>query len=250
MDSLETRYALLKPYVTEYGPQDDAVRPAMLLFHGCGGMRPHVHAYAKAAAATGLRAYTVDSFAPRGWNRTFATSLICTGAVMQGYERSGDVLAMLWGLKQDPRTDMDKVMLTGFSHGGWSIMDLMTEPLKVQGEAKLQDPNPSLADQVKALFLVYPYINFPARSNTNSWLRTPRTFAVLAERDHLTPIKHARKVFEKVRTAGADVQTLELNATHAFDEEDNTGGIMAFSPQAMQASMDAMVTFAKDALAV
>jgi len=225
------------------------MRPAMLLFHGCGGIRPHVHAYAQAAAATGIRAYTVDSFAPRGWNRTFATSLICTGAVMQGYERSGDVLAMLWGLKQDPRVDMDRVMLTGFSHGGWSIMDLMTEPLKRAGEAKLTDPDPTLADRVKALFLVYPYINFPARSNTNTWLRTPRTFAVLAEKDHLTPLKHSRKVFARIRAAGGDVGTLELNATHAFDEDDNKGGIMAFSPEAMQASMDAMVAFTKDVLA-
>jgi acetyl esterase/lipase len=115
--------------------------------------------------------------------------------------------------------------------------------LKRPGEARLKDPNPTLADAVKALFLVYPYINFPARSNTNTWLRTPRTFVVLAEKDHLTPLKHSRRVFEKVRAAGAEVETLELNATHAFDEEDNKGGIMAFSPEAMQASMDAMVRF-------
>ncbi len=237
------RYALLQPFVTVYGPQDDKVRPGMVLFHGCGGLRPHVHLYAQAAALTGTRCYVVDSFAARGWDRNFAVSLICTGAVMQGYERSGDVLSMLWGLKQSGLVDMDKVILTGFSHGGWSIMDLMTEPLVKPGEAKLADPDHTLADAVAGLFLVYPYINFPARSNTRPWVRTPKTFVVLAQKDHLTPIRHSDKIFAKIKAAGADVTTLTLNATHAFDEEDNKGAVMAYSPEAVQASVEAMLKF-------
>jgi len=182
MDTLAQRYALLEPSITVYGLQDDKVRPAIVLFHGCGGLRPHVHLYAQAAALTGARAYVVDSFGPRGWDRNFAVSLICTGAVMQGYERSGDVLAVLWGLRQGGRTDMKKVMLAGFSHGGWSIMDLMTQALTQPGEAKIADPDASLADDLAGLFLVYPYINFPARSNRRPWVRAPRTFAVLAKK--------------------------------------------------------------------
>ena len=241
MDTLAQRYALLKPSITVYGPDDDVVRPAVVLFHGCGGMRPHVHLYAQAAALTGIRAYVVDSFTPRGWDRLFATSMICTGAVMQGYERSGDVLATLWGLKAEGRTDMQNVVLTGFSHGGWSIMDLMTERLTKSGEAKLSDP--ALADAVKGVFLVYPYINFPARSNLYPWVRQPKTFAVLAKRDHLTPYGHSVKIFDKLKAAGADVDTLSLDASHAFDEEDNKGVVMHYDPDAMRRSMEAMLSF-------
>jgi dienelactone hydrolase len=248
MQTMAERYALLKPHITVYGPNDDRVQPAIVLFHGCGGMRPHIHIYAKAAAATGIRAYVVDSFLPRGWDRAFAVSLICTGAFMQGYERSGDVLSVLWGLKESGRVDMDNVVLAGFSHGGWSIMDLMTQGLTRPGEAKLADPDASLADRVKGLFLVYPYINFPARSNTKPWVRHPKTFAVLAEKDHLTPVRHAKKVFANVTAAGASVEVLPMAASHAFDEEDNKGMVMAYDPEAMEASIAAMIKFLGETL--
>lgn len=249
MHTMAERYALLEKHITVYGPQDDRVRPAIVLFHGCGGMRPHVHLYAQAAALTGIRAYVIDSFAARGWDRAFAVSLICTGIVLQGYERSGDVLSVLWGLKQSGRVDMDNVVLAGFSHGGWSIMDLMTQKLTRSGEARLADPDASLAERVKGLFLVYPYINFPARSNTNAWVRYPKTFVVLAEKDHLTPLKHSRRIFDNVMAAGAPVEVMPLKASHAFDEEDNkSGGIMAYDAEAMQTSVEAMLKFLRDTL--
>ncbi|MGA9657681.1 MAG: dienelactone hydrolase family protein [Asticcacaulis sp.] len=244
MDTMQQRFALLVPDITVYGPDDDQVRPAVILFHGCGGMRPHVHAYAKTVADLGVRAFVVDSFKPRGWDRNFAVSLICSGAVMQGYERSGDVLSVLWGLKQGGRVDMDQVILAGFSHGGWAIMDLMTSPLNKKGEAKLADPDASLAAQVRGLFLVYPYINFPARSNRHKWLYAPEVFAVLSEKDHLTPIRHSEKVFKNIEAGGAQVTTLELDATHAFDEADNKGMVMHFSEEAMHEAMGALAGFA------
>jgi len=246
MDTMAQRYTLLEPDITVYGPQDDTVRPAVVLFHGCGGMRPHVHFYARAVALTGVRAYVVDSFKPRGWDRNFAVSLICTGAVLQGYERAGDVLSVLYGLQQSGRVDMDRVILSGFSHGGWSIMDLMTSPLNRAGNVKIADPDPALVDRLRGLYLVYPYINFPARTNTAKWLHRPKTFAVLANKDHLTPIKHARKIFGKLKAQGVDVTTLALDATHAFDEEDNAGLIMQYAPDVMQTSLEALLTFAAE----
>jgi len=248
MDTMAQRYALLEKSITVYGPDDATMRPAIVLFHGCGGLRPHIHLYAQAAALTGVRAYVVDSFAPRGWDRNFAVSLICTGMVMQGYERSGDVLSVLWGLKQSGKVDMSNVVLAGFSHGGWSIMDLMTQRLERPGEAKLADPDASLAEAVKGLFLVYPYINFPARSNTRAWVRHPKTFVVMAEKDHLTPLKHTQKIFSNVKAAGAPVETLSLPATHAFDEEDNKGMVMAYDAAAMQSSVEAMLKFMRETI--
>jgi dienelactone hydrolase len=243
MDTMAQRYALLEPDITVYGSQDDSVRPAVVLFHGCGGMRPHVHLYAQALALTGVRAYVVDSFKPRGWDRNFAVSLICTGAVLQGYERAGDVLSMLYGLQQSGRVDMDKVILSGFSHGGWSIMDLMTSPLTKAGNVKIADPDQGLVDRLRGLYLVYPYINFPARSNTAKWLHKPKTFVVLANKDHLTPIKHSQKIFGKLKAQGVDVTTLELDASHAFDEEDNKGLVMHYDAAVMQTSLEGLLSF-------
>ena len=132
-------------------------------------------------------------------------------------------------------------MLAGFSHGGWSIMDLMTQRLTRPGEARLADPDPALLENLRGLFLVYPYVNFPARTNIRPWVHQPETFAVLAEKDHLTPFAHSQKIFKRLQTAGGSVETLALPATHAFDEEDFKRGVMAYSPEAAHASINAML---------
>jgi dienelactone hydrolase len=246
MDSLEQRFKRLSPHITHYGPDDNMPRPAVVLFHGCGGLRPHVRLYAQAVALLGVRAYVVDSFAPRGWGRTFAISLVCTGAVMHGYERAGDVLAVLWGLKQSGRVAMDQIILSGFSHGGWAIMDLMTAPLVRSGEVKIKDPDPSLVANIRGLYLVYPYINVPARTNLLPWLRQPKTLAAVAEKDHLTPAGHVRNIAAKLGKQGVEFDILSLDATHAFDEEDNKGVVMAYSHDASQASIEGLLHFAKE----
>jgi len=242
-DTLEKRWHMLEPRIEVYGPDDDAPRPALIMFHGCGGLRPQLKLYAEAAAVTGIRIFIVDSFGSRGWGRTFAVSMICTGMVFQGYERSGDVLAVLWGLSRRSDVDASNLMLFGESHGGWSIMDLMTEKLTRPGEARLADPDPKGLDGVKGLFLVYPYINFPARTNFNRWHYKPRVFTVAAELDHLTPHAHTLKSMAKLKADGLEVQTLSVKATHAFDEAEFSGGIMRYDAAATQASMEALLGF-------
>ena len=246
-DTLEERFNLLKDHIEVFGPKDDVKRPALLLFHGCGGQRPFIHRYAEAAAAKGIRAFVVDSFGARGWGRAFNLSFICTGMVLQGYERAGDILACLWGLGQRPGVDADNFILAGFSHGGWSISDLMTMKLNRSGEARIQDPDPKLLDGVKGLFLVYPYLNFPARSASLNWTHTPKTVAVLAGRDHLTPLDHATRIFERLRGTGVDVDIVPLDATHAFDESPSSPLTpMQFDPAAFDESIKALETLVEE----
>ena len=47
MDTLSQRWARLEPHTTITGPDDDRPRPAVLLFHGCGGLRGHLPKYAE-----------------------------------------------------------------------------------------------------------------------------------------------------------------------------------------------------------
>ncbi len=243
LDTLEKRWRMLEPAVEVFGPDDDRKRPALIMFHGCGGLRPQLRLYAEAAAVTGIRIFIVDSFMPRGWGRTVAVSMICTGLLFQGYERSGDVLAALWGVSQRADVDTSNLMLMGESHGGWTIMDLMTEKLTRSGEARLQNPDPKLLDGVKGLFLVYPYINFPARTNFSRWQHKPRIFTVAAELDHLTPYNHTLKTMRKLEAEGVTVETLSLNATHAFDEAEFSGGIMRYDEAATKACMEALLGY-------
>ena len=76
MDTLAARWSKLAPHTTVVVPDDDRPRPAVLLFHGCGGLRDHLPKYAAAAKAAGWRAYIVDSYGARGWSRAFALATV------------------------------------------------------------------------------------------------------------------------------------------------------------------------------
>jgi len=218
MDTLAERWARLEPSVTVVGPEDGKPRPAVLLFHGCGGLRPHLPLYADAAAKAGWRAFIVDSFAPRGWGREFALAFVCTGVVLQGAQRSGDVLAACWGVGQRPDVDPSSLALAGWSHGSWAVMDLMTMPLRAAGEAGVADPTPEPLDGLKGLFLAYPYAGYPALSRTREWVRHPRSLAVIPKWDHVTQAGAASRLYDKLRDEGARIEVWDVDATHAFDE--------------------------------
>lgn len=202
-----------------FGPDDEVPRPAVLLFHGCGGVRDHMGDYARAAAAAGVRAFVVDSFAHRGWSYAFGAAFVCTGVRFWGRERAGDVLAALQGVTRRADVDPARVCLAGWSHGGWTIMDLMTMPLTRPGEANVADPDPSALDGVRSLFLAYPYGGFGALSRHHDWLRGPDVLGLVPAWDHFTGAGDVQRIYNPVRRAGGDVELWEMEAgTHSFDE--------------------------------
>ncbi len=250
LDTLRQRFAFLSPYITVYGPEDDTPLPAVLLFHACNGVREHIHGYARTAEAQGFRAFVIDSFLPRGWDHTAAISLVCSGLALHGYERSGDVLAAVWGIAQRPDVDASSLSLAGWSHGAWSIMDLMTQRLSREGSARLADPDPAPLAGVKSVFLVYPYVNFPARSNTHGWEYKPKTLAVLARNDFLTAHAHAANIFSHLRNEGVPVETLDLEATHCFDEDGiHFGAFMSYDKTCHARTDAAFAKFLTETLA-
>lgn len=218
MKTLAEHWAFLEPALTVVGPDDDRPRPAVLLFHGCGGASPNLpRAYADAAAAAGWRAFLVDSYTPRGWSRAFAMATVCTGLLLHGSQRAGDVLAALYGISQRPDVDTSKIALAGWSHGGWSIMEAMSAdcsgPL-----AGLSNPcNADLAG-VRAVYLSYPYVGFAARNRMRPWRHCPKTLAVISRGDHLTSVRNAEQVHAMVRNCGVEIETWIADGTHAFDE--------------------------------
>lgn len=217
LHTLDQRWAMLRPHVQAFGPEAPD-RPGVLLFHGCGGMRPHLPRYASAATEAGWTAFVVDSYAARGWSRPFALATVCTGMSFWGRERAGDVLAAASGLAAEGRLDPGRLALAGWSHGGWSVMDLMTMPLTRPGEAGLLDPAPGPLAGLRGVFLAYPYGGFGALSRRRRWVRTPDVHGVLCLQDHVTSPADSRRIFETARRSGARVTVEEVRASHSYDE--------------------------------
>lgn len=217
MDTLSARWALLEPHVAVVGPDDDRRRPAVILFHGCGGLREHLPVYAQAAKAAGWRAFIVDSYAPRGWSRSFALTMVCTGLRLRGDKRAGDVLAAVHGVSQRRDVDVSRLALAGWSHGGWGIMEAMSAD-RSRPSLGLADPGSVSLDGVKAVYLAYPYIGPAALNRMRLWRHCPKTLAVVSRTDHLTTVRNAERVHAMIRDCGVDMETWIAEGSHAFDE--------------------------------
>lgn len=244
MDSLQQRFERLWPHVTVRGAPDSAPRLTIVLFHGCGGVGRNITLFADYAVSLGLRAVIVDSYAPRGMKRRLAAFLACNGLWLRGYTRSGDVLALLWGLSQRP--EVDGILLAGWSHGAWAIMDLMTQSLTRPGEARLADPSPEPLTQVRGLFLMYPYVNFLARSKSQAWRWQIPTLMVIALKDHLARFSLSLKPVRRLRAQGVPLETVVVDSTHAFDELGaDRFGFMKYDPQSVSTVRVAFAEFVR-----
>lgn len=222
MNTIAARWAKLEPHIQVVGPDDDRPRPTVLLFHGCGGLRAHLPRYAEAAKATGWRAVIVDFYAPRGWSRAFTLTAVCTGLALRGYERAGDVLAAIHGISQRSDVDSSQLILAGWSHGGWSIMEMMSET-PAPRRMGVADPGVVDLSGVKAVWLAYSYIGAWAFNRMKPWRLHPRVFALTAGRDHLTTVRNAERVNAMIRAGGSEVESWVVDGTHAFDEPTNNG---------------------------
>ena len=164
------------------------------------------------------RSVIVDSFAPRGWSRTYGLTFVCSGTRFWGFERAGDVLATIHGMGHREDVDAGRMVLAGWSHGGWAIMDLMTMALEREAEARIAGAGPGLLDGVKGLYLNYPYVNFGSRAARRDWRYQPKVLGVIAERDHLGGPKLHEAAYARARASGCAVETVTVKGTHAFDQ--------------------------------
>lgn len=217
MDTLQQRWARLEPHTTLVGPDDDQRRPTALLFHGCGGLRDHLPLYAEAAGTAGWRAAIIDSYAARGWSRQYALATVCSGLQFHGDKRAGDVLAALDGLSRHALVNPERIVLAGWSHGGWGIMEAMSAD-RSRACLGVADPGAVSLEGVKGAWLAYPYVGVGAWNRMRAWRHCPKVLAVIARKDHLTTVRNAERVHEMIRGCGAQVESWLAEGTHSFDE--------------------------------
>ena len=100
-----------------YTPSGKGPYPAVVLFHGCGGVSPNVPAWAQWLQSEGYAALVVNSFQGRGLRNLCADSRPLTPAV-----RAADVYAAAAKLHSLGVADGDRIAAMGFSHGGSTVL--------------------------------------------------------------------------------------------------------------------------------
>jgi len=95
-------------------PKTAAARvPAFIIIHGSGGVRAQRElAYARRFNELGVAAVVMDSFTPRGVERTVNDQRSVTDA-----EMVADTIALLRAVAHNPRIDATRIGAIGFSKG-------------------------------------------------------------------------------------------------------------------------------------
>jgi dienelactone hydrolase len=221
-DAFTRHRALIEPHLQTRYPPGDGPFPVVLLFHGCGGVRQIMDDYADAAVKAGVAAMIVDSHTPRGIGYEAALAQICTGRILWGRERAGDVHAALAVVRDDPRLDDKRIVLAGWSHGGWTLMDAFTLQTHDQTPDGLDSvPQPAF-NGVKGVFLVYPYVSGPALARRKSMTPPAPVEAILVADDGMASDLEASASFARMKEAGSPITWSTLGGvTHGFDEPDH-----------------------------
>ena len=220
--TLAARADMLARGVRVLKPAGPGPFPVALQLHGCAGSQPFQNSYAEAAVNAGAAVVIVDSFGPRGMSRLDGSLFVCTGTVLRGAQRAGDLYAMLHWLKSQPWADASRVMAAGWSHGGWTIMDGFAQGDGAARMTGLSDADPALLKTVKGAFLVYPYASFPSLTSARGWQgQRPKVFAVLGGKDQVVGTGGPMKALNRLKADGLQVDVLTFpDATHAFDDDD------------------------------
>jgi len=184
---------LLVPHMVWRLP-DEAVAgpgpyPLFVQMHGCGGMNINQHgSYADIANAAGYAALIVSSNAPRGFDREASLSTICQGKALLGQERAGDIFTALdHALKRDD-IDTSRIVLGGWSHGAWTVMDYLSLDKEVGlpvGLDAYDGPRP----EIKAAVLFYPYCGLGSRARVHGWDQYPDVLAIMGTADSVVDYK-------------------------------------------------------------
>ena len=227
--SLDAHKSLLADHIQFRAPsQGDAPYPAVIQFHGCSGMRPaFMDHWAKAADEAGYMAVIVDSHAPRGIDGDQARETVCQGKELLGQERVADVIAAMEIVAARDDVDADRIVLAGWSHGAWTLMDLLSLDLANKAPAALSEK--VAAPSANGVILFYPYCGIGALSRFNPWRGDAPTLAFVAGEDQIVDGPQCKSMIERKTAKGAPFDLVYYaEQDHIFDDPTLTGDLRHF----------------------
>jgi dienelactone hydrolase len=177
--NFEQTRTMLQPYVQVLVPDRSDPRPAVLLFHGCGGLKEYNMPRARQLVAQGYVAIVIDSYTGRGVD----VQRSCDGRELQGNQRAADVVVGLELARNHPAIDADKLFLMGYSHGGWTILEALANGAQLP--PGLTDSPGNHLQGVRGLIAWYPYCGFGA-DYLRGWDSDIPVLMLLAAEDQTT----------------------------------------------------------------
>ncbi|MFO0987823.1 MAG: dienelactone hydrolase family protein [Alphaproteobacteria bacterium] len=193
-----------------FRPAAPGRHPAVVILHGCGGVRASSAQWGEWLAANGMVALALDSFGPRGLSnvcgnppdRAFLDLLI--GLVEDSFSAASFLAAR-------PEVDRTRIAAMGFSLGGHIVRRLGGEDARSYA--------PRSAPQFRALLPFYP-------GGCGIAGRDVRRIAVPmlilhGELDDWTPAAPCREAAARARARGEPVDIVVYSAAHhGFDQVD------------------------------
>jgi len=200
-----TLQPLLRPHDTVYRPDGAGPFPAVVLLHGCLGVRSKDARWAEALRDQGYVALVVDSMTGRGLTTIDQRRGVCQGMTLWGGTRAADVAASLAYLRTLPYVDGARLGVIGFSHGAWAALDFL---------AGASD------DDVRGLHAVvgfYPYCGMASRARWRGWHVDVPALLLLAADDRMVSTSQCESLAERASAGGRSVSlTVYPHVRHSF----------------------------------
>lgn len=223
--SIAEQQTLLEPFLHVFTPEGVAAPyPVVIQFHGCAGYRNDFMAqWAKVANDAGFLVVAVDSAGPRGIDPETALSSVCTGKMLVGQERAGDVAAAIALVAGRADVDPSRIVVAGWSHGAWSVMDEIA--LASAGHAPPSIDGAAAPVDLAGVALFYPYCGEGAWSRLKRWRTSAQTIAFVAGEDTIVDGPQCKTLFERIAAEGSLIDVVYYDkADHVFDDATLIGG--------------------------
>ena len=199
----------------------DAPRPAVVLMHGCSGLRnPEgrifglYRAWMRALFARGYDVLSVDSAGSRGFGQTCIAG---PDKVTEYRDRPKDAYAALQYLQGQPQVQPDRIGLMGWSQGGRAVLLSINDKSIGRPAGLKQDFVAAVAfypgacserQQSKPFTQVEP----------QQWTTAIPLLVLFGEADVWTPLKPCEAFLSAAKARGNPVELKTYaNAVHAFD---------------------------------
>jgi len=170
--------------------------PAIVLLHGCSGMKNREGLWVERLKDLGYVALQVDSFTPRGHKSIcgYSHTIHPDTRARDAYDAS----SYLGGL---PFVDRNRIALMGWSHGGWTTLHA------IQGKNRIH----GLGDDFRAAVAFYPYCDILLED-----LSAP-VLILIGKLDDWCPADRCSSVIPSRKASHEVILKIYPEAYHCFD---------------------------------